>query len=51
VAPRWLASDRFDVIAKGRGDATKAEVWLMLRALLAERFKLAARREQRELPL
>src|SRR5579871_501191 len=28
--PSWLASDRFDVIAKGRSDATKTEVRLML---------------------
>jgi uncharacterized protein (TIGR03435 family) len=48
--PAWLASDRFDVIAKGRSDTTKAEVWLMLRALLADRFKLTARTEQRDLP-
>ena len=48
--PAWLASDRFDVIAKGRSDATKAEVWLMLRALLADRFRLTVRTEQRDLP-
>jgi uncharacterized protein (TIGR03435 family) len=48
--PAWLASDRFDVMAKGRSDATKAEVWLMLRELLADRFKLVTRNEQRELP-
>jgi uncharacterized protein (TIGR03435 family) len=48
--PAWQASDRFDVIAKGRSDANKAQVWLMLRALLAERFRLVAHNEQRDLP-
>jgi bla regulator protein blaR1 len=49
--PDWLATDRFDVIAKAPENATVAEINLMLRALLAERFKLVARVEKRESPV
>jgi uncharacterized protein (TIGR03435 family) len=49
--PEWLASDRFDVVAKAEGDPPLAEKRLMLRRLLAERFKLAAHTETRELPI
>jgi uncharacterized protein (TIGR03435 family) len=41
-APGWVDSDRFDLVAKSNADATEAELRLMLRALLVERFKLAA---------
>jgi uncharacterized protein (TIGR03435 family) len=49
--PKWLNSDRFDVVAKAEGDASLTETRLMLRRLLAERFKLAAHTETRELPI
>jgi uncharacterized protein (TIGR03435 family) len=59
--PDWLSTDRFDVIAKaeeGAGDAFRAAQsgepsrgQLMLRALLAERFKLVAHTENREMPI
>jgi uncharacterized protein (TIGR03435 family) len=49
--PKWLNSDRFDVVAKAEGDPTLAEKRLMLRRLLAERFKLTAHTEMRELPI
>ena len=49
--PAWLGNDRFDVIAKNQGDAPPAQANLMLRALLADRFKLVVRNETRELPL
>ena len=49
--PAWLANDRFDVIAKAEGDATPAQSNAMLRALLADRFKLVVRTETRELPV
>ena len=44
-APGWVTTDRFDVIAKSAGPQPSAA---MLRALLAERFKLRARLEARE---
>jgi uncharacterized protein (TIGR03435 family) len=49
--PIWLDSDRFDIVAKPEGNATPAQMALMLRSLLAERFKLAVHMEARELPI
>ena len=60
--PGWLATDRFDIVAKadgaGQGDPFQAEKdggpsrgQLMLRTLLAERFKLVVHTEARELPI
>src|SRR5262249_46667276 len=60
--PDWINSDRFDVIAKAEaddlGDPFRAEQQgqpsrgqLMIRALLAERFKLAVHNEDREMPI
>jgi uncharacterized protein (TIGR03435 family) len=49
--PDWLNSDRFDVVAKAEGDPSVAQKRLMLRRLLAERFKLIAHTETRELPI
>jgi uncharacterized protein (TIGR03435 family) len=56
--PGWIDSDRFDVDARVSSDLTdlagkpgwSARGQQMLRALLAERFRLVARREERELP-
>jgi uncharacterized protein (TIGR03435 family) len=49
--PRWMDSDKFEVIAKGGESASTAQVRLMLQALLAERFKLTIHRDTKELPL
>lgn len=57
--PKWLNSDRFDVIATSSSpDLLKAkqpfgptQQQLMLRLLLADRFKLAVHNESRELPV
>jgi len=48
--PAWLGGDRYAIDARTGADATRASVRLMLRALLAERFQLAAHPERRELP-
>ncbi len=48
--PSWLSSERFDIIAKAENDAPLDQTRLMLRRLLAERFKLATHAETRELP-
>lgn len=45
----WSDVERFEVVAKIPHGATKEQVPEMLQALLAERFKLAAHREKREL--
>ena len=50
-APDWLSSDHFDVVAKAPGDVPPAQIQLMIRALLEERFKLAAHNETRDLEI
>ena len=49
--PDWMSSDRFDVIAKAEGAAAPQEMNLMLRALLADRFKLVVHNETREMAI
>jgi uncharacterized protein (TIGR03435 family) len=39
-APRWFSHDRYDVTAKAPADTPAETVMLMLRTLLAERFRL-----------
>jgi uncharacterized protein (TIGR03435 family) len=51
-APAWVANERYDILAKApEGVTTAAAMRPLMRALLAERFKLAAHREQREMPV
>lgn len=47
--PTWLDTDRFDVIAKTSSNSTEADRAAMLRALLADRFKLRVHNDQKEL--
>ena len=48
--PSWCDSEGFDVIAKAPSpDATQDQIRQMLQTLLADRFKLAAHREKREM--
>jgi uncharacterized protein (TIGR03435 family) len=46
--PDWMASERFDVLAKMPEGATSEQVPEMLQALLAERFKLTVHHESKE---
>jgi len=46
--PGWATSDRFDIQARAKGNPTKDEMRLLMRTLLAERFKLAVHNEPRE---
>src|ERR1700689_3259773 len=48
--PNWLELDRFDVFAKAPADATPDDLKIMLRALLAERFKLVVHNETKPMP-
>jgi uncharacterized protein (TIGR03435 family) len=51
-APAWLASDRFDIVAKEpEGTFTEEQRRLMMQALLVDRFKLQAHLETRDLQL
>ena len=61
--PNWIADERFDIVAKaetgdGIGDPFRAEAngqpsrgQLMIRALLADRFKLVVHNEDKEMPI
>lgn len=49
--PEWIASRRFAVDAKAAGTPSRAEMRLLVRALLAQRFNLETHTETRELPV
>jgi uncharacterized protein (TIGR03435 family) len=55
--PGWIASDRFDITAKAEGDVAPGatgpptQMFLMIRGLLADRFKLVAHEETRDQPV
>jgi uncharacterized protein (TIGR03435 family) len=50
--PDWLIKDRYDIVAKSENPAASPqEIKLMLRALLEDRFKVAAHHESREMPV
>jgi uncharacterized protein (TIGR03435 family) len=60
--PDWLNTDRFDIVAKGddsdhdgslgmTSTRPASRIQLMLRSLLADRFKLVVRTETRDLPI
>lgn len=50
-APDWAASDRFDIVAKAPDGAPPEQYRPMMRNLLADRFKLKAHMETREMPI
>jgi uncharacterized protein (TIGR03435 family) len=49
--PGWLTSERYDIAAKASASASEQELRVMLRALLADRFKLKTRLETKEKPV
>jgi uncharacterized protein (TIGR03435 family) len=49
--PDWIRSEVYNIDAKAEMPATEAQLKLMLRALLEERFKLKVHRETREMPV
>jgi uncharacterized protein (TIGR03435 family) len=52
AAPAWLASDRFDIVAREpEGTFTDEQRRLMRQAMLVDRFRLRAHLETREMPL
>jgi uncharacterized protein (TIGR03435 family) len=50
TGPDWMASQRFDIVAKLPHGASREDVPKMLKALLEDRFKLALHRESKERP-
>jgi uncharacterized protein (TIGR03435 family) len=49
--PDWRSSERYDIAAKPPAAASESQLRVMLRALLADRFKLALRHQSKELPV
>ena len=47
--PAWMDSDRYDVVAKAAGNASDAQMKLMVRILLGERFKLKFDHEKKNM--
>ena len=50
AGPSWMEHDRYDIVAKASGNPDDDQMKLMVRSLIAERFKLKMRRETREAP-
>ena len=50
-APSWIERDFFDINARAPDDTPAAGILPMVRALLADRFKLRAHLEKREMPI
>jgi uncharacterized protein (TIGR03435 family) len=46
--PTWVTEERYDIQARAQGNPGKDQMRLMMRSLLAERFKLAMHEETRE---
>jgi uncharacterized protein (TIGR03435 family) len=50
IGPPWIDTDRYDIVAKSPSGAPESQIPDFLQTLLAERFKLVAHGETRELP-
>jgi uncharacterized protein (TIGR03435 family) len=51
AGPKWLNEDRFDIVAKANGDVSTDQLRVMLRALLADRFRMVARNTTAGMPI
>jgi len=51
AGPGWIVTDRYDLEATMKENATQDEIRTMMRAFLRDRFTLTAHVEQRELPV
>src|ERR1041385_8598272 len=49
--PGWIDSERFDITAKTGAPVPESDLRRMLQALLAERFKLALHRQNKDMPV
>jgi uncharacterized protein (TIGR03435 family) len=49
--PEWITSERYDIVAKAGRAVPVAQMKLMLRTLLVERFKLVLHHETKEVPV
>ena len=46
--PTWIESERYDIVAQGTGSITANNLKVMLRSLLADRFKLTVHHAKKE---
>lgn len=51
AAPAWVRDERYDITARAEGTPPPAQLEAMLRALLADRFRLAAHETMQERPV
>jgi uncharacterized protein (TIGR03435 family) len=51
LGPDWIGGERFDINAKLPAGTSEAQVPDMLKALLADRFKMTAHRETKDFPV
>jgi uncharacterized protein (TIGR03435 family) len=49
--PEWIRSDQYEIDARATGNPGHAQLMLMLRSLLEDRFQLRIHRESREMPV
>jgi len=49
--PEWINTERWDITAKAADDAAPQQMLLMVRTLLADRFRVVVGSETRELPI
>jgi uncharacterized protein (TIGR03435 family) len=49
LGPSWLGKNEYDIDARAAGAGTREQMALMLRSLVAERFKLTQHSEMREM--
>jgi uncharacterized protein (TIGR03435 family) len=49
VTPAWAESERYDIQATMRPHSSESDIWLMLQALLIERFQMASHHEKKEM--
>lgn len=49
--PAWVSQDGYDIEARAEGNRTKDEMRLMMRSLLADRFRFAFHMETRQIPV
>ncbi len=50
-ASEWMRNERWDIVAKADGDPSFDQILGMMKALLADRFKLVSHYESREMPI
>jgi bla regulator protein blaR1 len=49
--PDWVTTEGFDITARSEGKPSKDQLRLMMRSLLADRFKLAIHKQDRQVPV